>query len=183
MPVARIVLPVAASTAFDYWIPEGLAVERGAIVRVRLAGRKLVGVVVEVVAASDIPRERLQPVAEAVRDVPVLPADLLDVAEFVSGYYQEPLGLVVAQIVPPLAPPRGMARVRSRAATALQLTRFRGRRPRPIARARAATARAVRGLESGARLDTDARGAGGAFAVSQERGAAMARCGLGGTRV
>ncbi len=122
MPVARIVLPVAAPTAFDYWIPEGLAVERGTIVRVRLAGRKLVGVVVEVVAASDIPRERLQPVAEAVRDVPALPADLLDLAEFVSGYYQEPLGLVVAQIVPPLAPPRRMATGSHRAATALQLT-------------------------------------------------------------
>ena len=31
MPVARVALPVAAATTFDYWIPEGLAVARGMI--------------------------------------------------------------------------------------------------------------------------------------------------------
>jgi primosomal protein N' (replication factor Y) len=117
MPVARIALPVAASTAFDYWIPDGLSIERGAVVRVRLARRSLVGVVIDVVAESDVPRERLQPVAEALHDIPALPADLLELADFVSTYYQEPLGLVLALMVPPHAAARTIAR-HSHAATA-----------------------------------------------------------------
>jgi len=101
MPIARLALPVAAATAFDYWIPDGLRIERGALVRVRLAKRAMVGVVIDVLAESDVPRERLQPVTETIADIPALSADLLDLAEFVSTYYQEPLGLVLAQMVPP----------------------------------------------------------------------------------
>ena len=47
MPIARVALPVAAATTFDYWMPEGLAVARGSIVRVRLGTRTLVGVVAD----------------------------------------------------------------------------------------------------------------------------------------
>ncbi len=139
MAVARIALPVAAFAAFDYWIPDGLVVGRGALVRVRLAGRALAGVVVDVVAASEIAREKLQPLAEVRDDLPALPEDLLGLAEFVARYYQEPLGLVLAQMLPPLAalPPRTTAS--RRAATALRLTE-----PGRIALA-ASLARAPRG--------------------------------------
>jgi primosomal protein N' (replication factor Y) len=122
MPVARIALPVAAFTAFDYWIPDGLLLERGAIVRVRLAGRTLVGVVIDVAPTSSVPRERLQPVTAAIHDLPSLPADLLDLAAFVSTYYQEPLGLVIAQMVPPLVVARDVSAVSRRLAIALALT-------------------------------------------------------------
>jgi primosomal protein N' (replication factor Y) len=121
MPVARIALPVAAPGVFDYWIPEGLEIGAGAVVRVRLAKRLLTGVVVDVAGASDVPRERLQPVAECGDEFPVLPADLIDLARFVSGYYQEPLGLVVAQMVPPLGHASGAARS-PRATEPLRLT-------------------------------------------------------------
>ncbi|MEO8305232.1 MAG: primosomal protein N' [Betaproteobacteria bacterium] len=122
MPVVRIALPVAAPGAFDYWIPEGLAIGPGAVVRVRLAGRLLTGVVVDVAAASDVPRERLQPVVEGGDSLPVLPADLLDLARFVSTYYQEPFGLVVAQMVPPMAAARASAALAPRALVSLTLT-------------------------------------------------------------
>jgi primosomal protein N' (replication factor Y) len=112
MPVARIALPVAAPTPFDYWVPEGLAATRGALVRVRLAGRLLTGAVVEVLERSEIPRERLQPVEAVLRELPALPADLLDLGSFVASYYQEPLGLVIAQMIPPLrATGRTVARI------------------------------------------------------------------------
>ena len=45
MAIARIALPVAAWHLFDYWIPDGLQVAQGDIVRVRLAGRLQCGVV------------------------------------------------------------------------------------------------------------------------------------------
>ena len=103
MAIARVALPVATEAAFDYWIPEGLAVERGALVRVRLARRSLTGVVVEVVPTTEVPREKLQPIVELRNDVPALSADLLELARFVATYYQEPLGLALAQMLPPLA--------------------------------------------------------------------------------
>ena len=84
MAIARVALPVAAAAPFDYWIPDGLAVTRGALVEVRLARRALAGVVVDVVATSEVPQERLQPIVELRQDVPPLPADVLGVAEFVG---------------------------------------------------------------------------------------------------
>jgi primosomal protein N' (replication factor Y) len=109
MTIARIALPVAAPSPFDYWIPAGLAVERGSLVRVRLARRELVGVVVDISATSGVASERLQPVGEIVAALPALSEDLLELARFVAGYYQEPLGLALAQMVPPLGPSRGGA--------------------------------------------------------------------------
>jgi len=102
MAIARVALPVAASAAFDYWIPDGLALSRGAVVHVRLARRALAGVVVDVIPVSDVPREKLQPIVEFRQDVPPLTADLLELAAFVARYYQEPIGLVLAQMLPPL---------------------------------------------------------------------------------
>ena len=122
MAVARIALPVATDAAFDYWIPDGLAFNRGALVRVRLAGRALVGVVVDVVPTSEVARERLQPIAEVKHDLPALPADLLDLAEFTAKYYQEPLGVVLAQMLPPLAALPRRASPTRRLASALRLT-------------------------------------------------------------
>jgi len=60
------------------------------------------GVAVEVVESSDVSPERLMPVDELVSDVPAIPADLLELASFVSTYYQEPIGLCLAQMLPPL---------------------------------------------------------------------------------
>jgi len=102
MPVARVALPVAAATTFDYWLPDGLEVARGSLVRVTLGTRSLVGVVIAVAAESAVPRERLQPV-RAVVALPPLPEDVVALAEFVASYYHEPLGLALALAVPPIA--------------------------------------------------------------------------------
>lgn len=102
MAIARVALPVATGTPFDYWVPAGLAVERGSIVRVRLAKRALIGVVVDIATKTDVAQERLQPIDEAVSAMPPLAEDLLLLAAFVASYYQEPLGLVLSQMTPPL---------------------------------------------------------------------------------
>ena len=102
MPIARVALPVAADTAFDYWAPEALGIARGSVVRVHLGPRKLAGVVVEVVAASDVAPEKLQTI-DALAAIPPLHADVLDMASFVAAYYQEPLGMAAALAVPPLS--------------------------------------------------------------------------------
>src|SRR5512143_1057988 len=102
MTIARVALPVAAAGTFDYWVPAGIAVTPGAIVRVHLARRPMVGVVVETSATTDVAADRLQPVGEMLSGIPPLPADVLGLAQFVSGYYHEPLGLVLAQMLPPI---------------------------------------------------------------------------------
>jgi primosomal protein N' (replication factor Y) len=102
MAIARIALPVAAHTEFDYWAPSGLALGPGSVVRVHLARRAMVGVVLSLAETSEIDVARLQPVTETIGELPPLPADLLAVARFIAGYYQEPLGQILAQMLPPL---------------------------------------------------------------------------------
>ena len=120
MPVVRVALPVAVPTLFDYWVPEGIAVGSGALVRVKLARRLLVGVVIEVLDRSEIPRERLQPIEATLPNLPPLPSDLLEAGRFVASYYQEPLGLVIAQMIPPLRAVRRSAAKRDESAASLR---------------------------------------------------------------
>jgi len=98
--IARVALPVARHALFDYWVPAGLCVDRGTVVRVHFARRALIGVVVEVGEATDVAHDKLQPLGEIVAGVRV-PPELLAQGEFVARYYQEPLGQVLAQMVPP----------------------------------------------------------------------------------
>jgi primosomal protein N' (replication factor Y) len=100
--IVRVALPVAAHQLFDYWLPAGLAPDPGSVLVVRLGRRLLHGVAVEVVESSEVAPERLMPIDELVTDVPAIPADLLELASFVSTYYQEPIGLCLAQMLPPL---------------------------------------------------------------------------------
>src|SRR5438876_9239278 len=102
MRIARVALPVAIHSSFDYWVPEGLAIRRGSVVRAGLAKRLLIGVVVDMATTTDVAQDRVQPIHEIVDVIPPLPDDLLSLADFVAGYYQEPLGLVLSQIVPPI---------------------------------------------------------------------------------
>ena len=101
MPIARVALPVAAPTAFDYWIPQGLAVERGSIVRVALGTRRLAGVVVEMAEESEVDRTKLAPVID-VAGRERLPDDVLDLCAFIASYYQDATGLAHALALPPL---------------------------------------------------------------------------------
>ena len=102
MPIARIALPVAADTTFDYWAPEALGIARGSVVRVALGPRKLTGVVMDMVATPDVAPEKLQTII-AVGAIPPVPEDVLDMTRFVANYYQEPVGMAAALAVPPLA--------------------------------------------------------------------------------
>jgi primosomal protein N' (replication factor Y) len=116
MTIARVALPIARGELFDYWVPAGLAVVPGSVVRVRLARRAVCGVVVETALESAVEPGELQPIVEIVPGI-VLGADLLALAAFACAYYQAPLGQVLALALPPLArtatlrPPRAKPRV------------------------------------------------------------------------
>src|ERR1700681_2921635 len=91
--IVRVALPVAAHQLFDYWLPAGLTPDPGSVLVVRLGRRRLHCAAVEVVERSEVALERLMPVEQVLTDIPPLPTDLRDLAGFVSGYYQEPIGL------------------------------------------------------------------------------------------
>ena len=99
MAIARVALPVGAWQLFDYWIPDGLSARRGDVVRVRLGARTHRGVVIAVDSASDF-LERLQPV-DSVCEGERLPADIMELADFTSSYYQSPPGLAYSLVTPP----------------------------------------------------------------------------------
>src|SRR5438067_5605701 len=101
MTIARVALPVALDRSFDYWAPDGLALSRGSIVRVRLARRPMVGAVVEIVSEANVDRDSLQPIDE-VAPLPPLQSDVLALCDFVASYYQQPRGMALALAVPPL---------------------------------------------------------------------------------
>ena len=88
MAIVRVALPVAAHQLFDYWLPAGLVPDPGSVLVVRLGRRRLHGVAVEIVESSEVAPERLIPVDEVLSDVPPIPADLRELASFVSTYYQ-----------------------------------------------------------------------------------------------
>ncbi|MCC7218902.1 MAG: DEAD/DEAH box helicase, partial [Burkholderiales bacterium] len=102
MTVARVALPVAAWQPFDYWVPQGARVSPGAVVKVRLAGRRLPGVVVDTRDESEVERAKLLAVDE-VEALPALPDDVRELCRFVSSYYHVPPGLALALALPPLA--------------------------------------------------------------------------------
>jgi len=99
MAIARVALPVGAWQLFDYWIPDGLSAQRGDVVRVRLGARTHRGVVIAVDSASDF-LERLHPV-ESVCEGERLPADIMELADFTSSYYQSPPGLAYSLVTSP----------------------------------------------------------------------------------
>jgi primosomal protein N' (replication factor Y) (superfamily II helicase) len=112
----RVALPVAAHRLFDYWLPDGLAVQPGSVVIAKLARRRLAGVVTDLIGASDVALEHLSPIAEVLNSIPALPDDVRELAHFASDYYQAPIGLCYAHVLPPLT---ASGRTRSRpAATA-----------------------------------------------------------------
>jgi len=106
---------------------------------VQLGRRTLVGVVVAIGASSDVAQDRLQPVREVLTTMAPLPSDVLAVAGFVARYYQEPLGLVIAQMLPPSV---AVARRPPAAVAAVALTQE-GRVEIPMRTTRAPAARAL----------------------------------------
>ena len=104
MNVLRVALDVPLATLFDYLQPsdaQQTPARPGDRVVVPFGRRERVGIVMECVAASPIPHERLKPIVRTLEDAPRLPLDWLELMRFLSSYYQRPLGETVAGSLPP----------------------------------------------------------------------------------
>jgi primosomal protein N' (replication factor Y) len=94
---ADVALPVPLDKAFTYSIP-GEAPQVGARVLVPFSGQKLMGVVVRVHDAK--PEYDTKPIQQVLDDEPLLPAELLQLADWIAAYYVAPLGEVLRGMLP-----------------------------------------------------------------------------------
>jgi primosomal protein N' (replication factor Y) len=98
MPIVRVALDVPLPTLFDYTVEESVVV--GQRVIVPFGRRQMAGVVMECVATTEVPPERIKPVTQMLHDSAPLSAGLLDLLRFCSDYYRYPIGQTVLSALP-----------------------------------------------------------------------------------
>jgi primosomal protein N' (replication factor Y) len=124
---------------FDYRCDEATRTDIGSRVLVPFGNKRLVGLIVELAADSEVPPSRLRTAEKILREVAPLTREWLELVKFCSGYYQRPLGEVVAAALPPrLRSERGVPdepgnfRITPGGADALAATPSRKRRLRAL---------------------------------------------------
>ncbi|HET7369345.1 MAG TPA: primosomal protein N' [Gammaproteobacteria bacterium] len=136
-PIWRIAVPSPLHRYFDYLPPNSaIAPAPGVRVRVPFGRRHVVGLLVEIAAASNVPAARLRRVSEVLDDAPAVPAELLRFARWAAEYYRHPPGDALTSLLPK-ALREGRAGA-SRTETGWRLTAA-GRDATPDARARRQT--------------------------------------------
>ena len=102
MSIIRVALDVPVNTLFDYLLPDNEVTgeDVGARVCVPFGKNTLTGVIMEVIAHSPIPTQRLRTANRVLRDVPPVPKNVLELFRFCSEYYRHPLGEVVMNGLP-----------------------------------------------------------------------------------
>jgi primosomal protein N' (replication factor Y) len=105
--VLRVALDVPMRRLFDYLLPVGPdgsvlagAVKAGQRVRVPFGRQRLVGLVVEEAATSELPADRLKPVLDVLDSEPALDPSALELLRWAADYYHHPIGAVVAAAIP-----------------------------------------------------------------------------------
>ena len=103
MKIARVAIDVPLNTYFDYSADDISADDIGRRALVPFGRRLVVGVIMEItdpLPEGEKPKYKLKPVQEILRDVPRLPKEIRELAQFCSHYYHHPLGQVLAAILP-----------------------------------------------------------------------------------
>jgi primosomal protein N' (replication factor Y) len=102
--VVRVALDTPLRRLFDYLPgqvdPSPLP---GARVRVPFGRQRLVGVVHSWAESSELPKEKLKALLEAIDVEPVIDAGVMELIEFAAQYYHHPIGEVIAAALPKLA--------------------------------------------------------------------------------
>jgi primosomal protein N' (replication factor Y) (superfamily II helicase) len=97
--ILKIALDVPLDQLFDY-LAGTFSVEVGQRVVVGFAGRKMVGVVMELVSTSELPLEKLKPIEGVFSDSMLLNQDDFKLVRFCSDYYHYPFGQALLSTLP-----------------------------------------------------------------------------------
>ena len=102
-PVLAVAVDAPLRRSFDYRIPrdaDPATLRPGQRVWVPFGRRKVVGVIVDLLAHSDVPEEKLKSALALIDEEPVLDETLLDLLRWSAEYYRHPLGEVIAAALP-----------------------------------------------------------------------------------
>jgi primosomal protein N' (replication factor Y) (superfamily II helicase) len=99
----NVALPVPLRTTFTYGIPESLRgqVQPGSRVLVPFRKKSLVGVVVELVESAP-DATKIRDVSKVIDLLPALTPKLLELGQWIAGYYLAPVGEVFRSMLPPV---------------------------------------------------------------------------------
>ncbi|MDP1558827.1 MAG: primosomal protein N' [Nitrosomonas sp.] len=100
MSIIRVALNVPVDTLFDYAATDVSKEDIGLRVRVPFGKKWMTGVIMEVGTDTLVSAEKLKPAEFIFREIPPLPAALLNLFLFCSHYYHHPLGMVVMNGLP-----------------------------------------------------------------------------------
>jgi primosomal protein N' (replication factor Y) (superfamily II helicase) len=101
--VWRVVLDMPLRRPFDYLPPQedpGKPIRPGVRVRVPFGRQRLIGVVTQEAASSEVPPERLKPILEVLDAEPVFESSMLALLAWSAEYYHHPIGEVLAAALP-----------------------------------------------------------------------------------
>ena len=103
----NVALAVPLRTLFTYAIPEGFTavVEPGSRVLVPFRRKAMVGVVVELLEtlpASVQSEVKIRDISKVLDEVPALTPKLIELAQWIAGYYLAPIGEVFRGMLPPV---------------------------------------------------------------------------------
>lgn len=100
---ARVAVDVAIEQPLDYALgSDDSSTAPGRLCVVPLGRRQCVGLCVEVANSTDVPGERIRPIAKSLTEIAPLPADWLHLTRFAADYYQHAWGEVAIPALPPL---------------------------------------------------------------------------------
>ncbi|HUK09868.1 MAG TPA: primosomal protein N' [Stellaceae bacterium] len=91
---ASVLLPLPLEGAYDYRVPDGIALEPGDFVSVPLGSREIIGVVWDRPPSSEVEPKKLKLVAKRL-EAPPLPRELRRFVEWVAQYTLTPPGAVL----------------------------------------------------------------------------------------
>lgn len=96
----RVAIDVPLPTLFDYRCPEATSDDIGRRVRVPFGRKSVVGLILALQDQTPIDAAKVRAAGEILRDMPAVPADILQVMQFCSDYYHHPIGEVVLSALP-----------------------------------------------------------------------------------
>lgn len=102
MNIIQVGLDVPVATLFDYRLVDATIEDVGRRVVVPFGKKLAVGVIVNVVDASSIAREKLRPAVQLLRESPRLDSTDLELLRFAANYYHYPLGAAAMGTLPAL---------------------------------------------------------------------------------
>ena len=101
--ILRVAVPSPLWQSFDYLLPQKTqAVQPGVRLRIPFGQRKAIGVLLEVVAHSTVPMNKLKPIIEIIDEKSLIPSSLLKLYRWASDYYHYPIGKIILGSLPRL---------------------------------------------------------------------------------